>query len=294
MTILLLKNNIKKRYIALMTIVLIGIVISDYFFTYQEYMGFVGTLNSNAKDVDYDIVRNVINSYSGLTYFFRFIFLDESIVFFILVFSVCSIRFFGVRVIDDFSSGQGNLIISRTTYKNYITSILKSQTIFNIMYLFVFFTFLFFMSYFIGGKFDLTNEIYTGYKMDQVFHNILAYYLVVSIKIIFLGVIVSLITSLSTLSYVLIKNKYVIQLFPLVYYFMTLAISKVVYSFSERVGKIVTYFVLDLQISNIMKDTLSVYNIEFLSIVVFILGLLAVNIFLYKKNIHTFGKDYIL
>lgn len=293
MTLKLIKSNVKIKYLIMITCILSIIVLISYFITYQEEMDMISLVQSTAEDINIDNVKKIIATTNGLTYFFNFLLSADFFIIFILIFSISSIFIFGRNIIDDLSNGRGNLIVSRIGYKKYLISNILAQTIFNFIYLIIFFSFLFFISYIFNGNYDLSNGVLCSTNIHQ-YSSIVSYYINMILTTIFIGIMVSLLTITATVINTIVKNKYAIQLFPLIIYLITLCLGSIIGNLLNDYYTIISTFILDAQIGYIREMFLTNKTSEFISISIFLILFILITVKLYNKNLNKFEKEYIL
>ena len=109
-----------------------------------------------------------------------------------------------------------------------------------------------------------------------------------------IGIIVSLLTITATLINTIVKNKYIIQLFPLVIYIITLCLGSTIGNLLNNYYDIIAIFVLDAQISYIIEIALTHQTHNVISISVFLILFILITVKLYNKNLNKFEKEYIL
>lgn len=293
MTLQVLKNNLKIKYFSLIFLILTAIVALNYFITYQENLELASLLSSNAMDVNISNVKEIIKATNGLTYFLNFLLSSDFFVIFILIFSISSVFLFGRNIIDDVKNGRGNLIISRIGYKKYLESNILAQTIFNFTFLIIYFSILFFCSYLLNGNYDLSHGVITRRDIRQ-YDSIIQYYLIIVVKIISVGIIVNLLTVSATLINTYIKNKYIIQLFPLIVYIVTITIGSTIGNILTNYQQGIATFILDAQISYIIDIFFVKNSNHLIEIIVFLTISNILILALYKKNIKKFEREYLL
>ncbi|HHW70204.1 MAG TPA: hypothetical protein GX392_02525 [Clostridiales bacterium] len=295
MVLLHIRRKINFKILLILTFLLLIPVAISYYFTNVNYNNWIDVYESGVSDVNLESLESMISGYNGLSYFFDFIFSSDTILIFCLLFSLVVCLFIGSVIVNDLSDGNGNLIISRISFKKYLRDNIVAQIIFNFAYLFTFFTGLFLLSYFLYGDLGLEGGISTNYGLMIQGESLLSYIGITAIQVLNLSIIITLITILSSLIIVFIKNKYIVQMFPLLYYFITLILGSTIGNINNLLANIFTVFILDVQIHVIVEEYLTRETTgTFFNSIVFIVTLSVINMVLYRMNINTYGKDYIL
>lgn len=129
--------------------------------------------------------------------------------------------------------------------------------------------------------------------------SLLPYIGIMFLQILNLSIITTAVTIVGSLMFVFVKNKYVVQISPLLYYFITLILASTVGNINSTFGKVLTIFVMDEQILSIVRQyftkDISSYSItNSANSIIFITVLSVISLALYRRTIIKFGKDYIL
>lgn len=289
---------IKKEYLRYMTskfnVLLLFFasipVIVSYFTTYTEKIEWINQANTNSPDLNLERINELIAGYNGLTYFDNFLFSND----FFIVFTIIVLIGFGVHIgataYNHLESGYGALLVSKLGYKKYLSNILTAQTMYIVTFLLSFFTLMFAFSIVIGGvniSPSTTTRLLNAYGIKYMV-SIVAH---IAINIIYITSIL-MITSMIT-PYA--KNKYLVQIMPLVCYYIPFLIGSTVGNISHFFASLTGYFVADNLLLSILY-----YYVSSMSLAEFILSviLLPFAMFLiiqiaYDTNIKKYTKDYI-
>lgn len=275
-------------------LILLGMLI----LTFTAYMDIANERNGHLEMIEhnisqgYDVSANlwVLDSISGgLMFFEGFLFRNTATIFFILTIfligagiNVCSNLFQNLR------NGYGSSLLMRTSYNKYIFNTISAQMLYVLSFISLFFIIVF-ISFFVveGGSLQLSIHTFLNST------NTLIYYLTIVFIICYIILAMSLLISVSSLSYVYLKNRYILQFLPV-------ALLVGAYIFAFIFGNISSP--LNFLARALIFEHAYVSFIGLLSwttdgsltfTILYPLILFVLMILLAKKNISKFGNDYL-
>ncbi|SCP98281.1 hypothetical protein [Anaerobium acetethylicum] len=288
----MLKNEFKRilrsRSTIVIVFILVAVAVISFFISYNDKSAFVVQLTSDSPDLNKQALINLIDSYKGNTFIFDFWYTsDFSTLFIMILFMWMGISFSSVPMLQK-DSGFGNFIITRYDYKKYIRDIIIAQSLCIISVVFIVMVLMFVIATVMGG--GISSLTYGIYKLSAAGS-------IVIILLQFLELIMCaiLINGISLLISVWIKNKYIIQIFPIVGFFLLpILIGSVIPNFIPSVTKIILLLIpLDTLkgIYMILQDKMDFGVILYSLIPFFIYGFLFV--FIYIVNRNQFTENYL-
>lgn len=294
-----LKRKITGLKLFIMTLVLSIPVLISCFSTLRFQRYWEGVLISKPPDVNLDSVQNTVDGYCGLTYYFNFLFSSDILVIFTIIFMIFVTYLVGNNVVEDLKSAYGNIIVTRVDYGKYFASNLVATFIFSFIYLFSFFTIMFFVSNIFGGSADFTSNFSSIYGLDKVDDNLLSFYGIAMFQMLQIFITSTLIVMLGTTFSVVIKNKYVLQMFPIIYFLASTIIAEILLGISEKVGLLLFPFGLVKRVnfleSNFFQndEVKNILQMDYTSPMTFICIMGIAIIIIGGLNISKYRKDYL-
>lgn len=293
----MIKRNYFKLLKSISTFVIctILLVISIVSFTVSlfEKNSFIHQLNSTSPDINIDALNNLIEHYNGFKLIFNFWFVSDLYFIFVAVTLLFLGVFLSYQIQKHKEEAYGNLLVSRIGYKKYLDDTLVSQS----LYIFSIVT--------ITNLISLTIAfIFGGMGCDTDLSsfdiNIIQALIIIFVQNLFLSIVMVLINSCTLLASCFIKNKYILQAFPL---FMFLILPQLIVStlgnVSSFIGNITLPFVLWnelMAIDNIINDYKlngMFSNTEIIYYLIPILTYFILFIVLYCINLKKNERDYI-
>lgn len=294
-----LKRKTTGTKLAIMTFILLVPVLISYFSTFKFYKYWSRILIEQPLDVNLNAVQKMVDNYCGLTYYFNFLFSNDILLVFTIIFMLFVTYFVANNVIEDLKSAYGNVIVTRVDYGKYFLSNLLSTVLFSFIFLFLFFTILYFVSYIFAGKADFTSDLSSIYGLDKIDDNMLNFYAVAMFQVFQIFITASLIVASGTTLSVVIKNKYVLQMFPIIYFVGSGIIAEIIMAFSENLGIKILPFAINkrlnfLQTSFFQLDEVkNIYQINYASPLTFIIVMSIIILVVGGLNISKYRKDYL-
>ncbi|WP_350343130.1 hypothetical protein PRVXT_002410 [Proteinivorax tanatarense] len=292
----MLKNEylrfLKSKFNFVLIFFMSILVALSYYSTYLDKQEWIKVLNSGAEDVNLAAVEKMVNGYTGVAYFDRFIFGD-----FYIVFILVALIGFGIHLcsttFSNLQSGYGSLLVSRLGYERYIKNLVIAQVLYIFTFILLFHTVLLLGSIAIGGT-GFAQDITTFTRLGDI--NGINYIFALTAQIIMGPIFVSLVVSLVSLSTPYLKNKYLIQISPFFVYFIFLFISSTIGNISPTFGTVTRYFVPDSFLKSVYFNSISHTSLldTVLSFVALPLLLLALTIYMYSVNVESYTEDYIV
>lgn len=274
---------------------------------YSEKQEFVQALGRAATDSDIEYLTMMKESFTGLYSFERLFFLN--IAFFMLFWMILMIGMglnIGGQTYSALQSGYGNFIMTRMNYKDYIKKTLMAQ----IIYLFTFCCLLFLIVFAVmllwgGGGFQVpyvSSLREAGQEYGPVTDISIGRYLFTLLGLVLYSVLCMIpLALISSLSFVFLKNKYIIQFLPVLILMGGYILGFQLGNINQTMSDIMRHFMFGHALTNL--TALSSPNIvpvggSSMGAVVYVifypLLLIAVSFILYRKNVRRFGENYLL
>lgn len=261
----------------------------SFYMSYGEKQEFVRQMQIGAEDLNIHAVKNLIENYKGMTFLTNFLFRSDFYQVFIIILFIGIGIFMGSLIQTQKEEGYGNLIVTRTTYRSYLTNIMKAQSLYLLTLLSGVFLIYIIGAFSIGGWSTNFDGI-GGYEGG--FATIIFLVFVHMTLLIIYTITVNNVTLLSPL---MTDNKYVIQGVPIMFFLVIpMVLGSTVANLSGLLGSIISLFIpfltLNITYEYIMFE-LSVFELLF-SLSGFFL-LIGAFFLLYRANIKKFSEDYI-
>lgn len=251
----MIKQNYFKllRSISTFAICTILLAVNIVSFTVSKFEknSLISQLNSQSADININALNKLIEHYNGFKLIFNFWFVSDLYFIFMIVLLLFIGVFLSYQIQKHKEEAYGNLLVSRTGYKKYLNNTLVSQSLYIFSIVTITNLISLIIAFIIGG---------VGYNTDLSSFdiNFIQALIIFFVQNLFLSIIMVLINSCSLLVSCFIKNKYILQAFPLFVFliFPQLIVSTLgnVLSF---VGNITLPFVLWnelMAIDNIIND----------------------------------------
>ena len=264
-------------------------VILSYYMTYAEKSEWAKQIQSPQEDMNLAATIEAYNSYTAMTYFDKFLSSTD----YYIIFAILLLISFGIHLGSQshkvLQTGYGNFIVSRVAYKNYLGAVLKAQFLYILTFIASYFSLLAFLTYIIGKGYSIAREdLWNHMNPIQMFGHIF-------LLVIFIYLLVTLTTLLSFL----LKNKHIMQAFPIIIYTLTMFIGAAIEMFLNSmksglgiVGAVLRsdFYLLSLYIP--IEEGSIKYILSFaLSLPIFLIVLLMI---LYQWHLKTNSKEYIV
>lgn len=277
---------IKSKFNFIMVSILTLVGLLSYYISYVNKQMWISQRGSGAEDINYKALEEVINNYTGMQFLLDFLFESEFYQVFIILLIAGVGIFLSVIPFEQKESGYGNMILIRTNYKRYFTTLLISQALYITTLITAVMFILLIVGFIVGGiNFSPVGE-------GLSFFSKLSLALLHIILLIFYTVLLS---SISLLSMIYFKNKYIIQISPLVaFMIIPVLLGSTLANISTTLGTIIYYFIpfTTLQIvRDIVTTDIGMQSI-LMSFTPFVI-LTIVFIYLYKINLDKFSSSYL-
>lgn len=278
---------IKSKFNFIMVSILTLVGLLSYYISYVNKQMWISQRGSGAEDINYKALEEVINNYTGMQFLLDFLFESEFYQVFIILLIAGVGIFLSVIPFEQKESGYGNMILIRTNYKRYFTTLLISQALYITTLITAVMFILLIVGFIVGGiNFSPVGE------EGLSFFSKLSLALLHIILLIFYTVLLS---SISLLSMIYFKNKYIIQISPLVaFMIIPVLLGSTLANISTTLGTIIYYFIpfTTLQIvRDIVTTDIGMQSI-LMSFTPFVI-LTIVFIYLYKINLDKFLSSYL-
>lgn len=279
----------KAKFNLLLLFIMSIPILGSYYATYLEKLEWMNQLASSAPDLNLELTTKIVNGYNGLAYFDSFIFSSDFYIIFIII-SLAGIAIhIGATTFANLHTGYGALLVSRLGYKKYINHIMIAQVMYIATFVLSYLLFVLIVSCLVGGAdFDVFNSRLNDIQgVKYVF----VLFLHIFLSLIYLT-LVFIITSLVTPYF---NNKYLIQITPLITYFIPLFIGSTVGNISNFFAVLTSNFVTDNFLLGMYYNSTSFMSLleVVLSIVSLPLILLTIILFLYDLNLKKYSLDYL-
>ncbi|MCL1881302.1 MAG: hypothetical protein FWF76_03905 [Oscillospiraceae bacterium] len=275
---------------------------------YSSKMEFERALNfalSNPRTTveDIEFLTTMTEQFTGVFYFERLFFLnvDYYVVFWVITMIGMGIHI-GARAFSNLQSSYGTLLVTRISYVNYLNKTLLAQIIYMLTFMILMFLIMFVgLVIFGGGGLQVPEASRTGgILLDNATPMPRTTYFLTLIGIVFYSIACMIpLVIISTLSYVLFKNKYIIKFIPFAVMVGCYILAFVFGNLNSEMGLIMRMFIFESSITS-LTGMISPYvgfeGSNYLSlfyVIVYPVGLWAISFILYLTNVRKFGRNYL-
>lgn len=284
-----LKRNLFNLKSLIIIVILIILGITNAFFLSKEKKEYIKTYNANYEDVDQARMLELINNYNGIEFGLEFMLSsDFGDIYIIILFLFCGI-FLSSQIRELIDSGQENFLLSRTTYKQHISSVILAQSVYIFTIVFITMIINLVINYIVGGIGSSLSTI-GNYTIN------LPLFIVISIfQILIISVSTSLINAICLLSCTYIHKKIIIQLLPfLAFTIAPMFISSTIGNLINIIGEITAQFVPFKNLKHLYWLFQSEFDIAeiILALIPFIVYTI-VFVLLYRNNVKHYSEDCI-
>ncbi|MFP3156472.1 hypothetical protein LQZ18_19045 [Lachnospiraceae bacterium ZAX-1] len=302
-----LKRYWRSKFNILLAVLGIIGILPGLWQDYAEKQEFVQALDRAVLDVDIEYLTMMVKSFTGLFSFERLFFFNTD--FFLIFWMILMIGMglhIGGQTFSALQSGYGNIIMVRMKYKDYIRKTLLAQFI----YLFTFFSALFiviFIGFLLwgGGGFQvpyISSLREAGQEYGPVLDIGIAQYLFTLMGLALYSIICMIpLILISSLSPVFLKNKYIIQFFPILVLEGGYMFGFLFGNINRALSYIVRQFIFEHALTNLthfISPNMVYLESSAMEPIVFALlyplMLVVVSLVLYRKNVSSLGKDCLL
>lgn len=253
----------------------------------------ISQLNSPTESININALKEFIEDFNVFEFMYDFWFVSEFYLISIIAFLLFVGIFLSHQIQKQKETAYGNLLVSRIGYKKYLDSMLISQSLY-IFSVVVISSFISIIIALILGGFGNSSQL-GGFDL-----NLIQSLIIVLAQIMITAVIMVLINGCSLLFSTFIKNKYILQAFPL---FMFFIIPQLIVStlgnISDFIGKITLPFILQselMAIDNILNEYINTDKFEISNIAFYLIPIIsyfALFTVLYCINIKKNEREYI-
>lgn len=289
----MIKKEITRYYRSKLNIILAAVlfvlVIGSYYSTYLEKLEWINVLNSQAPDVNLNLVKEIISGYTNLSYFENFIYSPNFFIGFWIIIVIGFDINIGSNTYDTLESNYGTLLMTRMNYAKYLRSIIIARIIYISTFVVGFFIIVL-SATIILGKGKLIIPPTTNLLTSSIGSYLLCY-----LFIILHGLLYALLLILiATVSNVFIKNRYMIRLLPFAIIIATYIFGNTFGNISNFFGEVAHLLVID-SIINSFRDQFTITNNFSILESWLIIGFNGlVLLIIYHINTNKYSEDYIL
>lgn len=277
----------KKTIIIVAGLIVCGLI--SFYVSFSDRLVFINVLSENHADIDSTKMGQLISNYNGiqfnLDFFLRSDFIEVYLIILFLYFGI----FLSSSLHNMIETGQENFILSRTSYKNHLKSLLIAQSMYISSIVLISFVFISISGFVIGGFGSGITEI------GQVEFGILNTVFIICVQFIIITLFSILVNGISLLSNIRIKNKIIIQSLPFgLFMVVPMIVSSTIGNIIHSVGILTSSFV-PFTVVKYIYYSLTQSNAP--SIIVTLIGPFLIYFillsFVIKMNINMFSKDYL-
>lgn len=295
-----------KFNIILILLPILG-VLPSLWSDYAEKQEFVQALGRAASDYDIEYLTMMTESFTGLYSFERLFFLNTP--FFLLFWMILMLGMglhIGGQTFSALQSGYGNFIMTRMKYKDYLRKTLLAQLI----YLFSFFCCVFTIVFLVflilgGGGFQvpyISSLREAGQEYGPVSDISITRYLATLSGIVLYSMICMIpLIFISSLISVYLKNKYIIQFLPVLILAGGYIFGFLIGNINRTMSNIMRQFIFEYalkQLTALISPNIVLLERSPMEAAVFVilypLVLIIASLILYRKNVSSFEKNYLL
>lgn len=234
-----LKLYLKSKFNILIIVFTIIPIALSYYTTFKEKLMWEQQLLNPAEDMNVGMTREIVEEYSGFRYIFDFLYSTDYSIIWFLIMAMGFSCLFGGRVFGDLKKGFGNMAVIRMGYPKYIKNILTAQCIYVAGFTAAFYVLL---TVFTAVVFPFKPNGIRFYAEKLSAADCVKIYLLQIFLVVILMILMTVITSLSN---VVLNNKYIIHCVPLLLYFIPFVLASTIGNMSDIAARITSLFVLD-------------------------------------------------
>ncbi|UTR16482.1 hypothetical protein MM221_08045 [Salipaludibacillus sp. LMS25] len=234
---------IKSRFNILILIAISLPVIISYYMTHMEKNDWKEQIALNPADLNIEGAKLTLEGYNGMAFLDRFLFSPDFYIVFVVILLIgfgihlCAVTYYYIN------AGMGAIMVSKMGYTKYVLSLLTAQCLYIITFILGYFSLLALLSVILWGGYS--DFLITGLgEVNGEYH-----LLMMLGHIILLIIYICLVVSATSLLTHVVKNKYLLQIMPFIFYFVTLIVSSfsgsVLYKLGYSVYQATWYFVSD-------------------------------------------------
>ena len=247
-----------KQTVIILILILVSVI--SFYMSFSEKQMFVEMLqNDFSEDLNRDSLITLVNDYHGITFLFNFWFNSDFSQLTTMILFVWAGVFLAPNIFMQKEQGFGNLIVVRTSYREYIRYNLCAQTLYIFTIISVV-TILELIIALIWGGGNIEYAYIGEYKLG-----IVEIALVVLLQIIVFTIYTSLINGIASMCGIFIKNQYVLQAIPLiVFVVLPMLLASTLGNIFEWFARIIVYFLVNnvsFLISNVFQSNFNIVEV---------------------------------
>lgn len=285
-------RNYLKSKINFLIILLLSIPVAiSYYSTFRERNEWEQQLLHPGSDLNISKTQQLVDGYSGVSYLFNFLFSSDCFIIFFLIALLSFSCMFGAQLFTHRNNGFGNMIISRSNYRKYLRNMIVSQSLYVITFITGYFTLLLIITECIA-PFKINNYITCNIPMSLNSVREICIYFCLQVLLLLLLLLGMLICT--SLSNVVLSNRYIIHCVPLCLYFFPLLVSLSIGNISGVTGRITSLFVVDNNILSLYFHKVTDASIQntIISYSCLPVFLFVIDVILYIINLKKYRETY--
>lgn len=290
------KNSYKRFLFSkgtfIILVILTAISVVSFFLSWENKQLLVVQIGDPSPDLNQELLMRAIDSSTGIRFLFDYWFNTGLFSLALMMMYAWMGAFLSSHLQIEKDNGFGNLIINRLSYKKYLNQLLLSQSLY-ILTIFTLSTIIsLVLALFIGGL-PINGAVFYmggGYNLSPI-----QVAIVFLIQVIWMSIILIFVNSISLLSNLVIKNRYMLQALPILLFgFSPYLLGTAVGNLIPAIGHIIVYFFPDsltLTISMAFNANFDM-RLTFISILPALI-FLVIFVMLYKLNLKSYSEDYL-
>ncbi|MBQ7294837.1 MAG: hypothetical protein IJW86_01440 [Clostridia bacterium] len=283
------KRLIKSKATIGIILVLTLLAVISFIVTYKAELDWVEMYKTDfSSTLNRDALANLIESYTGMKYMLEYWFNSDFAEITVYVLYIVVGIFVSPVLLNQRTSGFGNMVVSRKKYKTYLLSTLLAQSLYLCTVVFSSVLIEVVLAFIIGG-------IGTRGSLGGYDFGVTTFVVIVAVQAFILSIYAVLVSGIAATCSTFINNKYALQAFPLVAFALFPLISaQTLGNLSDVFAKIIVNF----EAYAVMEGLSSVFNADFASSAIVelllpIVTYVSILFVLIVVNIKKFSRDYI-
>jgi hypothetical protein len=256
----------------------------------REHAAWREQLLAPAEDLNVPFATEIVNGFNGISLIFDFFMSDAWSIFVLVLLGGFGVIIGGVTW-KNLHGGFGNLLVVRTTYRNYLTNLLIAQAAYIATIIAAFFLLFTVIAVTLYPP-DLAYEIYSGYFGGMSLYEFILYGMFQYFILLMFIIPTMLITSLITIA---VKNRFLIQAVPILLYIVPHLIGSTIGNISKIFARITMLFTSEhfLRLPSVLF-TQSWPALEIIPMAVTLPALLIIiALILYRRNLKIYKGAYL-
>ncbi len=274
-------------------IILTAISVISFIISLADKKMNIAQLNDPPEFININTLINYIDEYNGFKFIFRFWYVSD----FYFIFIVALFLFIGVFLSSQIQKHKegayGNLIVGRIGYKRYLSNTLVSQSLYIFSVIAITNILSLVIAFIMGGVGANTNL--SGFDINYI-----QALIIIFVQNMLISIIAVLVNGCSLLISCYIKNKYILQAFPLfIFLILPQLIASTIGNISDIIAKITLPFVILNELMavdnliNIYIDNKFFPAAEIMTYLIPIISYFILFIVLYYINLKKNERNYI-